>query len=392
MLRDLNFETGAKLTGEISTWEKIANLPILQSSDTERDDWFSREVGAVITDISKHNGVINWRRMWEQADGVIARLGYGSVRDPKFNNSTVPGFKSSAAENKYRGLYHYMNTGVSVSNQINLILSAIDDLDGNIQSFWTDVERGYNEPTSSAFFANPLKIMRAVRQEYPHITVGFYTNKASYNILNGLGNVHGWLDEFLFWYAWYPYGFTKYPSPPRGVSLGDIYLWQYSADGNGQGGNYGAQAPDMDINVSRDSAKELLSEYFDYEQEESPVTDQLKAQIMNEAKMYEAAIDDTHEAIERNMNALRTIASQHTENIEAMLGQMNAPTVEPLYSGTVIVPELNVRSGPGTHNFKVDKLYEDQIVTIWEEVQGSQYKWGKISETEDLWVAVLYIA
>ena len=103
--------------------------------------------------------------------------------------------------------------------------------------------------------------MEAVKKERPDVAVGFYTNNEGWKKLAKLGNIKGWLKEFLFWYAWYPFDHKlRYPSPPDGVNIEDVYLWQYWADGNNQGRRVGVESRAVDINISRDPRSEFLAE------------------------------------------------------------------------------------------------------------------------------------
>ncbi len=388
---DLNFEAGGKLTGKLSPWEKMINLPLLQSTLTAEENWFSRDVGARVVDLSKHNGVVNWPILLDGVDGVIYRLGYGSVMDERFKSVCLSGFTSKSADHKYKAVYHYMNTGVTVQAQVDLVLNTIDLLDGQVHAFWEDIEGAYNEMTSSAFYSNPLRIMREVRREFPEISVGFYTNGAGWH---ALGRPRDWLEEFLFWYAWYPYQSTRYPGLQDEMKLEDIYLWQYSADGNKRGGEFGVQSRDIDVNVTRDSAEEFLSEYGIEVEEEEDVSElkDLKLRLTNEIELQEAAVDEAHETIEDTLITLRSQHKNHRDIMISLLDEITEcagePDPEPLYQKSVSVNTLNVRNGPGVNYSKVGELTLNDIIDVWEERYADGYTWGRISATEDIWCAL----
>ncbi|MEA1999644.1 MAG: GH25 family lysozyme [Euryarchaeota archaeon] len=268
LLQDLNFETGGKLTGKVSHWERLLALSIQTPASAEAD-WFDKDLCASLVDLSKWNGDVNWSKLWGKTHGVIYRLGYGAVQDKRFADVAIPGF-ANAPDERYCALYHYMNTGVSKQAQSDLVLESITKMGGRVNAFWVDIEAAYNEESAGSYFSNPKAIMDAVRAEYPSMPVGFYTNGRGWNALNKLGNPKDWLEQYLFWYAWYPYNPTRYPKPPSGLGLNDIYVWQYLADGNGLGYEYGVSSFSVDINVTRDNIDKFLEDNVTGENPDPP--------------------------------------------------------------------------------------------------------------------------
>jgi hypothetical protein len=64
-----------------------------------------------------------------------------------------------------------------------------------------------------------------------------------------------------FWLAWYPYDpQTKFPALPKAMTFDDIYLWQYWADGNNLGLQYGVESGSIDLNRSRDERSEAFED------------------------------------------------------------------------------------------------------------------------------------
>lgn len=377
---DLNFDSGAKVTGEISILEKIYSLPVLAGftgrdlSETDDVDWFDREGSAEIVDVSKWNGDIDWRKMWNATDGIISRLGYGTIMDQRFLDSVVPGYTCGSSAEKYKAVYHYMNTiPGSVSNQIDLVLRALDLLGDNVHAFWSDAEAAYNDVSSAEYYNNPLAIMRAVRAERPDLSVGFYTN---YEGWKNLGYPKDWLDEFLFWYAWYPYNFTRYPNPPLGLTLADIYMWQNSADGNGLGEYYGCESGSIDVNTSRDQTAEFLHENMsDYEEGEIIVPDSKKRlQLENERALMMGYVEKHSAAM-----------------VEIAMG-IEEEEVEPklLFAATVSASSLNKREGPGVDYDKVGSLPYGSYVEVFALSQGTDFEWAKLSDGS--WVASKFLA
>ena len=376
---DLDFSTGAKIGGEISVIENAIES-VKQSlgifaSGTPEAEWFDREASANIVDISKWNGDIFWPRLWERSDGCIGRLGYGAVTDQRYLNSTVPGFQIETEDPKYKGLYHYMNTGVNLQAQIDSVLKNIDILANtdDVHAFWSDIEGFYNDQTSPLYRSNPLAIMRAVRQEFPHLKVGFYTNKSSWI---ALGMPKEWLQEFLFWFAWYPYDSNlRFPSPPQGLTIADIYLWQYWADGNYQGSVYGADGAHMDINCSRDQLAEVLLENLPEYNEGGEI-------IMPDPNK-ELQMRNEQEILLANVKASSDKIIQIAMSIETP-----TPEPEPLYEAKV-TSALKVRTGPGTGYPQIDTLAAGTKVSVWKEQDGSGYTWAKIESGK--WVATNWL-
>jgi len=378
---DLNFDSGAKITGEIPTIDKIITTPILGgltladifSSKSVPSEWFDREACGDIVDISKWNGDIIWPRMWQRSDGVIGRCGYGLVTDQRFTNSTVPGFKIDASEGKYKAIYHYMNTGVSVSNQIYQVLTSLDALDEDVHAFWSDVEHAYNDSSSPNFRNFPEQIMRAVRQERPELKIGLYTN---YPGFVDMGSPVELMEEFLFWYAWYPFSheLSHPPKAPPGLEISDIYMWQYWADGNGMGSYYGCASNSIDMNVTRDQTAEFLYENLHQHNEEGEVT---------------VPVEDKLAQLQNEQALLLTATKAHTDKMIEISVDISESGV--LYEAVTTAP-LNVRTGPGAMYPKVDTLVLGTEVEVFEEKPGGTYTWAKISLSEEKWVATNWLA
>lgn len=259
--------------------------------------------------------------------------------------------------------------------QIDTVLFGIDSLiqTENVHAFWSDIEGYYNDTSSPLFKSNPLAIMRAVRSEFPQLKVGFYTNQ---NGWNAMGQPVEWLQEFLFWYAWYPYNpMLRYPAPPSGLSIADIYLWQYWADGNNQGDYYGAEGAHMDINCSRDQLSEVLIEnLYDHDNGGIIMPDPNKElQLRNEQELLISGVQASSDKM-----------------IDIALSIETPPVItEPLYKAKV-TSALKVRTGAGTGYPQVDTLAAGEQVEVWEEKVGGAYTWAKIGDSR--WVATNWLA
>ena len=251
---DINPRTGGKITGVLTPWQRILSL-LVAASIIARDqraaypeEWFHLDHCAHGPDLSKWQGTIDWNTLRLMSDLVIVRAGYGTSYDSQWT-ANRPFLKTS--EKQIRGVYWYYNTGATVEQQTNIILEALSYFQpGELETFDLDIEKSYNNYTSTTFKTAPLQILRNIRNARPDLRIRQYWNLDVWN--NYLSAVAGY-KEFPAWLAWYPYAplTTKYPALPNGIPMDLIDLWQYWADGNNQGALYGAQSSAIDLNRSR---------------------------------------------------------------------------------------------------------------------------------------------
>jgi len=68
-----------------------------------------------------------------------------------------------------------------------------------------------------------------------------------------------WLKEYDLWVAWYPFVYADWMKPPLPYPWTEYKIWQYSADGNRRGAEFGASSGDIDLNWFPGSYDDLLS-------------------------------------------------------------------------------------------------------------------------------------
>jgi hypothetical protein len=272
-----------------------------------------------------------------------------------------------------------MNTGVSASNQIGLVRRGIDAVEGDLHGFWSDVERAYNDVESPAYRENPILIMRAVRERRPELVdIGFYTNWRGWNDLGQPGH---WLDNFKFWYAWYPLVPQAVPVTPPGLTLEDVFLWQYSAIDNRLGAEYGVSSRDLDQNVSRISREDFLMRL---QKPPEPVDIRAEKSRLLEAIIdYADAVDNLPDEHADGVLVLRRELQRHLQAAEAIVGSEPAP----LYRAVVTENGLRIRSMPGLHGSIINHALAGDTYEVWEEAQGEEYTWARIKRNKQQWVA-----
>lgn len=249
-----NPKTGAKTTGVISTWQQILTLPLITKIRTDAQalatlPLFDLDICAHGADISKWQGDPHWSTLLSMTDLVTVRAGYGTTYDPMWTTNREP---LRAAKDHIRGIYWYYNTGATAEQQTNIILEALEYFQpGQLETFDLDIEKSYNAYWSTTFRTDPLKILQNIKRARPDIRVRQYWNLDVWQ--NCLMANPAYL-EFPIWFAWYPYKplETALPPLPRNVGYQHIDLWQYWADGNGLGPDYGVESHSIDLNRSRD--------------------------------------------------------------------------------------------------------------------------------------------
>ncbi len=68
----------------------------------------------------------------------------------------------------------------------------------------------------------------------------------------------GWMNDYPLWVASYPWVWTSLSRPTMPAVWDKWTMWQYSADGNGRGAEFGVQARSIDLNWYQGSYADLL--------------------------------------------------------------------------------------------------------------------------------------
>ena len=217
---------------------------------------------AHLIDLSKWNqgfdpGKINAQN-GAVVDGIILRASYGLMPDRQFQNLT-----QAAQPIPVRASYHYFSSAVPWQTQAELFLRQVKGR--GFHFYKLDFEKAYNK--KSAGFALGAKKWIAYMAAATGQKVGLYTNPSTYDEwLMPYGN---WMADWPLWIAQWPYPGWKEeltrvrtdnslsPWLPKGRR--DWTFWQYSADGNHRGADFGVKSRDVDLNVFNGTVAELYA-------------------------------------------------------------------------------------------------------------------------------------
>ena len=198
-------------------------------------------------DISTYQGTVSFQRMEDAgAKFVIMRKQTGYYGDTKFfenlEKAKLTGLKI--------GAYGVPFVGYDINKQYDKFIEGISPSDLDFPPF-PDIERRHTYSQNKAItdvlaYTNKLKAWWG--------DAVFYTAKYIWQEM--YSSAKGWIDDWDLWVANYtvsaepfyiPIGweFRKDGTP---VAKADSYaLWQFSADGNGRGAEFGAQSADIDL-------------------------------------------------------------------------------------------------------------------------------------------------
>lgn len=195
-------------------------------------------------DISVYQGYINVPIfLSKEQDYIILRARNGYLQDTKFLVNY-----NALKEGNFNNIEAY---GVFYPNldpirQAEYLLDDVKNLD--IKFLWADVE--VNSGVDKATFQTRLKnYLNRVTIERG---IGIYTRGLFWNY--NLGTV-SWINNFKFWLARY----NNYISDPysddirtKPINLNNWDTWQWSADGNLRGSEFGVQSKSVDLDRRQD--------------------------------------------------------------------------------------------------------------------------------------------
>ena len=191
-----------------------------------------------IVDISKWQGNINADVMVPKVSGVIARASHGEWPDRLFSQNY-----DKLTKRTRLGAYHYWKPAVDSQSQVKMFASQLDGKSFQLPIF-VDVEDtpAVNAPKTLA--ANLREFIERLKLARPFDEIGIYTRASYWDYY--LKSAAPWAANFKLWVAHY----TGASSPivPGPWKPDNWYLWQYSADGNGKGPEYGVQSTAIDLN------------------------------------------------------------------------------------------------------------------------------------------------
>lgn len=189
-------------------------------------------------------------------DGAILRAGYGLMPDPLF-----AALVQAARPLPVRAAYHYFSSGSPWEAQAQFFLRQVAGK--QLHFFVLDFESAYNSK-SSGFALGAQKWLEFVADRTGRRVV-LYTNPSIYH--EWLSPYGDWMADWPLWIAQYPYpSWNEYldrirtqttiqPWLPKGRKVWK--LWQYSADGNAKGAEFGVKSRHVDLNVFNGTLAEL---------------------------------------------------------------------------------------------------------------------------------------
>lgn len=199
-------------------------------------------------DISVNQGDVNFQKMKDAgAEFVIARKQIGYYGDVNFAKNLAG---AKAVELPF-GAYGVPYPGYDMTRQQNKFMENISPKDLDFPPF-PDVEVKHKIAKSTAI-GQVLQYMYALKQWWGESIP--YT--AKYVWEDFYSSAKGWIDDWELWVANYTGGGDNPKYIPMGwmyhkdgtvVAPEDSYiLWQFSADGNGRGSEFGASSRDIDL-------------------------------------------------------------------------------------------------------------------------------------------------
>jgi len=210
----------------------------------EKPTFIQRVLGsAMITDnaqgidISKWQGDMNFSVTKQVADFVIPKASENIWEDSKYAQN-VTGLQQHGI---YYGVYHFCRPEYGWKAQAEYFASRVV---GHLPA-WADIERtgGLSPDALQKWLYNFVSLVEDM-SGYP---VGIYCRGSWWNTYVGRNN---WAGNHPLWIARY----SDYLSGPWSDGRYKPYewdtwtLWQWSADGNGEGSLYGAQSNSIDKN------------------------------------------------------------------------------------------------------------------------------------------------
>jgi lysozyme len=191
-------------------------------------------------DISQHNKSFSFDRAKKNGaviQFIILRASLAVRSDTQFINNL-----KASAPIPIVGAYHYFTYSTPWKEQADYFLKVVQG--EALHIFALDFEKQFNAPKAQADYIK--KNAEGARQWLEYVSksteknILFYTNPSTYNELTRLG--HSWMARWPLWIANYD---VQTPNLPQGVS--DWKFWQYSADRNNQGSNYGVGSTHVDL-------------------------------------------------------------------------------------------------------------------------------------------------
>ena len=210
------------------------------------------------SDISVYQGDTNYPVLAGKTSGVILRASIGVQEDLLFNEH----WAGLQGQGHPTGAYHYFIPYLNGPYQAEAFLEVLGSRvpviwkpgKGWVAGFVLDCEQN-SGLTPSALAARIKAFVLTVKAEYPDWEVVIYTRGYWFNENIGTSEI-AFFSALLLWVARYhptathPWDDNPY-SPLRPLPWNQWALWQWSADGNNLGDEYGVSSDDIDLDRRR---------------------------------------------------------------------------------------------------------------------------------------------
>lgn len=167
--------------------------------------------------------------------GVVLRATSGTAVDLRF--------EQHYAELSARGVplasYHNFKPAVDIADQGEMYQQTIA---GKEWDFWM-FERALDVETPYPFWSQPIYATKTYEMMLAGNFDCVYSSNYFWGLLIGL-HAANWVNQYRRWVAHY----TNAPQPLLPITWSGYDMWQYSADGNGQGPDYGVRSSAIDLN------------------------------------------------------------------------------------------------------------------------------------------------
>jgi GH25 family lysozyme M1 (1,4-beta-N-acetylmuramidase) len=220
-------------------------------------------------DISHNQGSFNLEVNRNNIQFAVIRASNGTTEDRRFKI-----FAEAIAEVPIRGAYHYFRSFKSPAvqdqnrtfpwkKQADKFLELVGGIDFHF--FALDFERSFfhvdwatekkHDNTLNTEFAEDAQKWMSYVDENTDIPLVIYTNQPLYQQwLKPIGGMKKW-PLWIAQYHAHPNPDSGKPDLPEGVE--DWKIWQYSADGNNKGAEYGVGSQHIDLNVYHGTLEEM---------------------------------------------------------------------------------------------------------------------------------------
>lgn len=188
------------------------------------------------SDVSFHQGDIDWVVMITKADKVIIRAGQGSWTDVRF----IWNYSEAKRVGMSRGAYWFYDSRIDPGRQAALFVSLIKD-DIPELGAWCDFEHDYGG--SFGGLRNAVAFMQEVQRLLPAVKMGFYTGfyymaENTNPIYNA--SQYAYLARLPLWLAWYGTN-VRVPAPWT-----KMYYHQFGTPAVGR--EWGVSSFELDMN------------------------------------------------------------------------------------------------------------------------------------------------